>query len=165
MGDIHSRGNKDVIIKCKNQKKKVVTYSFVCTSPIDEFDIFTCDEMNEFKLLHVEMWTCGLEGLSDIARLNTMITVVPGSSSRRYDPAALMSELGDACRCRSWNIVINVTPAPPFYLFETTAKTTSERAVVAEWVKRNTFTQETGVFKLHCSSIFTQTSQMLLSSS
>lgn len=45
-------------------KKKVVTYSFVCTSPIDEFDIFTCDEMNEFKLLHVEMWTCGLEGLS-----------------------------------------------------------------------------------------------------
>lgn len=64
MGDIHSRGNKDVIIKCKNQKKKVVTYSFVCTSPIDEFDIFTCDEMNEFKLLHVEMWPCGLEGLS-----------------------------------------------------------------------------------------------------
>lgn len=103
--------------------------------------------------------------LSDIARLNTMITVVPGSSSRRSDPAALMSELGDVCRYRSWNIVINVTPAPPFYLFETTTKTTSEPAVVAEWVKRNTFTQETGVFKLHCSSIFTQTSQMLLSSS
>ena len=91
------------------------------------------------------MWTCGLEGLSDIVTLNITITVVPGSSSSslRSDPAALTSELGDTCRCRSWK---------PGYLFEATAKTTSERAVVAEWVTRNTFTQEAGVLKLHCYS-------------
>ena len=94
MGDIHSRGNEDVTIKCKKKKKKkVVTFSLVCTSPTGELDIFTCDEMKELKLLHAEMWTSGVEGLSDITGLNTMITVVPGSSSRRSDPAVLKSDV------------------------------------------------------------------------